>query len=212
MKIIISFVLALTSSSQCLPLDHQHLQILLKNFKIYNPNIISNKVSFLNSRGTLDVIKTMMKESQLVNARTTWTNNTIYQTGSNGLVLYSDFNFIKNIKMDISSPWIIFSDDAEPSYFSEIDQPVYFYNSGSLNEQYRFKSLKVKRNLGNIVNDKFVWRDEIDSDILKRRRDLQNMTLIGMTLPEASFMIVPNEYFDKNGLTNEIIKDAFDVM
>ena len=38
------------------------------------------------------------------------------------------------------------------------------------------------------------------------------MTLIGMTLPEASFMIVPNDYFDKNGLTNEIIKDAFDVM
>ena len=66
------------------------------------------------------------------------------------------------------------------TFYSDIDEPVYFFDGENVVESYQFKQLKVTRTIGK-MNETFNMQWIEESDIVKRRGNFQGQLLISLT-------------------------------
>ena len=108
----------------------------------------------------------------------------------------------------LRKPWIIVSEFSE--WYTQINKPLYFLDNGKLWEQFKFKSLKKRNQLGSIQNGKLLWNINQKKNFLERRGNFENLTLIGMTEAWSNAIVLPKEW-RKNAEVSTIIKDTYEV-
>ena len=65
-------------------------------------------------------------------------------------------------------------------FYSDINEPVYFFDGKNIVESYHFKQLKMTRVIAK-MNETFSINWIEDSNIFKRRGNFQGQSLIGIT-------------------------------
>ena len=179
---------------------------LLQELEMKNPVIIGN-ISVLKTRNMFDMMKYIMKQNQSIHLTTNIRNGSIQYSA--GIVL--DPNVSKMLLLmnkHLRKPWIIGGEFSE--MFTQIDTPLYFLENGKLYEQFEFKSLRKRNQLGSIQDGKLLWDINQKKNFLERRGNFENLTLIGMTEAWSNAIILPKEW-RKNADVSAIVKDTYDV-
>ena len=154
-----------------------------------------------------DMMKYIMKQNQSIHLTTNIRNGSIQYSA--GIVL--DPNVSKMLLLmnkHLRKPWIIGGEFSE--MFTQIDTPLYFLENGKLYEQFEFKSLRKRNQLGSIQDGKLLWDINQKKNFLERRGNFENLTLIGMTEAWSNAIILPKEW-RKNADVSAIVKDTYDV-
>ena len=105
-------------------------------------------------------------------------------------------------------PWIIVSDSFNS--YSQINEPFYVLNNGSIWEQYEFKSLKKIEYLASIKKEEFQWNKNVTRSFFERRGNFENQTLIGITEAFGTSNIFPEEWKKLANLSN-IVPNTYEV-
>ena len=105
-------------------------------------------------------------------------------------------------------PWIIVSDSFNS--YSQINEPFYVLNNGSIWEQYEFKSLKKIEYLATIKKEEFQWNKNVTRSFFERRGNFENQTLIGITEAFGTTNIFPKEWKKLAKLSN-IVPNTYEV-
>ena len=94
-------------------------------------------------------------------------------------------------------------------HYSDIDEPLYFYNNSTLFESYKLKNVLSTNRLANISSDgKWEWNKNLDKTLFERRGNFFGKTLNAMTGHEPYMTFLPNA---KELQQSEIIPDSFEV-
>ena len=95
-------------------------------------------------------------------------------------------------------------------HYSDIDEPLYFYNNSTLFESYKLKNVLSTNRLANISSDgKWEWNKNLDKTLFERRGNFFGKTLNAMTGHEPYMTFLPNA---KELQQSEIIPDSFEVL
>ena len=80
-----------------------------------------------------------------------------------------------------------------------LDKRVYFYDtiSNDLFEAYAVNGKKISRKLGKVIQNKFIWDPNSNSNFEKRRSNFQGIHLTAMTEREGTDLILDEEYSKK---------------
>ena len=97
-----------------------------------------------------------------------------------------------------------------PELYSRIDKPLYFLENTTLWEQFGFKSFKKRNRLGSILQNKFIWDINKEKNLLERRGNFENLTLIGMTEPWATASVLPTDW-KNTAKVSSAVKDTYEV-
>ena len=97
-----------------------------------------------------------------------------------------------------------------PELYSRIDKPLYFLENTTLWEQFRFRSFKKRNRLGSILQNKFIWDINKEKNLLERRGNFENLTLIGMTHAWATATVLPKDWKNKAEVST-IVKNTYEV-
>ena len=107
-----------------------------------------------------------------------------------------------------------------------IGQEVYLYKKSTkeLFEHYTINKIPIKKKLGQIQNDHFIWEDGVNSNVLHRRSDFHGLTLKCMTEfsggnmnaypnyeQEATFFY-NNKTYRVDGFTYGLFHDVLEIM
>ena len=179
---------------------------LLRELEMKNPVIVGN-ISMLKTRNMFDMMKYIMKQKQSIHLTTNIRNGSVQH--STGIVL--DKNISKMLLLmneNLRKPWIIVGEFSE--MYTQIDKPLYFLENGKLCEQFEFKSLKKRNELGNIQDGELLWDINQKKNFLERRGNFENLTLIGMTKAWSNAIVLPKEW-RKNADLSTIVKDTYEV-
>ena len=95
------------------------------------------------------VMKSIMKQNQSVLITSNIKNGSIQKLP--GIILKQNLpDTFYEIPMNLHKPWVIVGKQIER--YSQINQPLYFLENGTLYEQFEFKSMKIKvRRFRNIL-------------------------------------------------------------
>ena len=179
---------------------------LLEELEMKNPVIIGDMIE-LKTKDMFDTTKHVMKLNQTICVNTKIWNGSIEH--SPGIVLSKNTSkIILQINKNQRKPWIIVG--SMPEIYSQIDKPLYFLENTTLWEQYRFKSFEKRNSLGSFLHNKFIWDVSKKTNILERRGNFENLTLIGMTDAWATSTFLPKEW-EKMAKVSTIVKDAYEV-
>ena len=105
-------------------------------------------------------------------------------------------------------PWIIVSDSFNS--YSQINEPFYVLNNGSIWEQYKLKSLKKIEHLATIKKEEFQWNKNVTRSFFERRGNFENQTLIGITEAFGTTNIFEKEWKKLSSLSN-IVPNTYEV-
>ena len=105
-------------------------------------------------------------------------------------------------------PWIIVIDSFNS--YSQINEPFYVLNNGSIWEQYKFKTLKKIEYLATIKKEEFQWNKNVTRSFFERRGNFENQTLIGITDSFGTTNIFPKEWKKLAKLSN-IVPNTYEV-
>ena len=94
-------------------------------------------------------MRSIMKQNQSVSINVNFKNGSIQK--SPGIILKQNLpDTFYEIPMNLHKPWVIVGKQIERH--SQINQPLYFLENGTLYEQFKFKSMKIKvRRFRNIL-------------------------------------------------------------
>ena len=136
MKVIHFFV-----SLRIIQVNNQVLSIL-QELEMKNPLIVGN-IKELKIDKMFHAMKVIMKQNQSVLITSNIKNGSIQE--SPGIILRQNVpdNFYE-LPMNIYKPWVIIGKQIKRH--SQINQPLYFLENGTLYEKFEFKSLKIKVN------------------------------------------------------------------
>ena len=136
MKVIHFFV-----SLRIIQVNNQVLSIL-QELEMKNPLIVGN-IKELKIDKMFHAMKVIMKQNQSVLITSNIKNGSIQE--SPGIILRQNVpdNFYE-LPMNIYKPWVIIGKQIKRH--SQINQPLYFLENGTLYEKFKFKSLKIKVN------------------------------------------------------------------
>ena len=136
MKVTIFFV-----SLGIIQINCQFLSIL-KELEMKNPVIVGD-IKDLKMDEMFHLIKHIMKQNQSVLITSNIKNGSIQE--STGIILRQNVpdNFYE-LPMNLYKPWVIIGKKIKRH--SQINQPLYFLENGTLYEKFEFKSLKIKVN------------------------------------------------------------------
>ena len=136
MKVTIFFV-----SLGIIQINCQFLSIL-KELEMKNPVIVGD-MKALKINKMFYVMKSIMKQNQSVSITSNIKNGSIQE--STGIILRQNVpdNF-HELPMNLYKPWVIIGKKIKRH--SQINQPLYFLENGTLYEKFEFKSLKIKVN------------------------------------------------------------------
>ena len=134
MKVIHFFV-----SLRIIQVNNQVLSIL-QELEMKNPLIVGN-IKELKIDKMFHAMKVIMKQNQSVLITSNIKNGSIQE--SPGIILRQNVpdNFYE-LPMNIYKPWVIIGKQIKRH--SQINQPLYFLENGTLYEKFEFKSLKIK--------------------------------------------------------------------
>ena len=134
MKVTIFFV-----SLGIIQINCQFLSIL-KELEMKNPVIVGD-IKDLKMDEMFHLIKHIMKQNQSVLITSDIGNGSIIE--SPGIILRQNLpdNFFEK-PMNLHKPWVVFGSQIDK--YSQINQPLYFLDNGTLFEQFKFKSLKMR--------------------------------------------------------------------
>ena len=113
-----------------------------------NPVIVGD-MKALKINKMFYVMKSIMKQNQSVSITSNIKNGSIQK--SPGIILKQNLpDTFYEIPMNLHKPWVIVGKQNER--YSQINQPLYFLENGTLYEQFKFKSMKIKvRRFRNIL-------------------------------------------------------------
>ena len=134
MKVIHFFV-----SLRIIQVNCQFLSIV-QELDMKNPVIVGD-MEVLKINKMFFVMKSIMKQNQSVSITSNIKNGSIQE--STGIILRQNVpdNFYE-LPMNLYKPWVIIGKQIKRH--SQINQPLYFLENGTLYENFRFKSLKIK--------------------------------------------------------------------
>ena len=134
MKVIHFFV-----SLRIIQVNSQFLSIL-QELEMKNPLIVGN-IKELKIDKMFHAMKVIMKQNQSVLITSNIKNGSIQE--SPGIILRQNVpdNFYE-LPMNLYKPWVIIGKQIKRH--SQINQPLYFLENGTLYEKFEFKSLKIK--------------------------------------------------------------------
>ena len=119
-----------------------HCQFLsiLQEFDMRNPIIVGD-IKELKMDTMFHLMKHIMNKNQNVRITSKIKNRSIQE--SPGIILRQNLpdDFFEK-PMNLHKPWIVFGTQIEK--YSQINQPLYFLDNGTLYEQFQFKSFKMK--------------------------------------------------------------------
>ena len=115
---------------------------ILQELEMKNPVIVGD-IKELKIDEMFHVMKVIMKQNQSVLITSNIKNGSIQE--SPGIILRQNVpdNFYE-LPMNIYKPWVIIGKQIKRH--SQINQPLYFLENGTLYEKFEFKSLKIKVN------------------------------------------------------------------
>ena len=108
----------------------------------------------------------------------------------------------------IERPWII--DGEVKQIYSRIDKPLYTLTNGTLFEHFELMTIQRSNTLGIIVENNFIWNENISNDFYERRGNFENLTLIAMTDEEKSYNQLPKNWKSLANVSN-ILPKSFEV-
>jgi hypothetical protein len=134
MKVTIFFV-----SLGLIQVNCQFLSIL-QELEMKNPVIVGD-LKELKMDVMFHLMKHIMKQNNNVLVTSDIRNRSIIE--SPGIILRQNLpdDFFEK-PMNLHKPWIVFGTQIEK--YSQINQPLYFLDNGTLYEQFQIKSLKMK--------------------------------------------------------------------
>ena len=113
---------------------------ILQELDMKNPIIVGD-MKELKMDKMFHLMKTIMEQNKSILITSNIRNGSIEE--SPGIILRQNIpdNFYEK-PMDLHKPWVILGKQIER--YSQINQPLYFLENGTLYEQFEFKSLKIK--------------------------------------------------------------------
>ena len=113
---------------------------ILQELDMKNPIIVGD-MKELKMDKMFHLMKTIMEQNKSILITSNIRNGSIEE--SPGIILRQNVpdNFYEK-PMDLHKPWVILGKQIER--YSQINQPLYFLENGTLYEQFEFKSLKIK--------------------------------------------------------------------
>ena len=113
---------------------------IVQELDMKNPVIVGD-MKALKMNKMFYVMKSIMKQNQSVLIASNMKNGSIQK--SPGIILKQNLpDTFYEIPMNLHKPWVIVGKQIER--YSQINQPLYFLENGTLYEQYEFKSMKTK--------------------------------------------------------------------
>ena len=113
---------------------------ILQELEMKNPVIVGD-LKELKMDVMFHLMKRIMKQNQNVLITSDIRNESIIE--SPGIILRQNLpdDFFEK-PINLHKPWIVFGTQIEK--YSQINQPLYFLDNGTLYEQFQIKSLKMK--------------------------------------------------------------------
>ena len=113
---------------------------ILQELEMKNPVIVGD-IKELKIDKMFHVMKVIMKQNQNVLITSNIKNGSIQE--SPGIILRQNVpDKFYEIPMNLHKPWVIIGKVIER--YSQINQPLYFLENGTVYEQFEFKSMKIK--------------------------------------------------------------------
>ena len=113
---------------------------IVQELDMKNPVIVGD-MKALKMNKMFYVMKSIMKQNQSVLIASNMKNGSIQK--SPGIILKQNLpDTFYEIPMNLHKPWVIVGKQKER--YSQINQPLYFLDNGTLYEQFEFKSMKIK--------------------------------------------------------------------
>ena len=230
------FQLSLTAKNNHWILQIEKYQMLLKEFSFNDPHIVKQP-NFKD----LVLMKTFLNNNEFVNIGRNIQNINVKQgVKQNALIFIDENDSLENTTKELQIlakgliPMILVLQDQqfERLYnimMPAIDNVVYFFKASTeeLYEAYKINGRQIQRKLGIVISDtnKFLWKNDINQDFVKRRSDFNGLVLTGMTeFNSAELMnvdpsyIMSAQYFENNdtyliksghtyGLLNDILNE-----
>ena len=180
---------------------------LLEELEMKNPVIIGH-INKLKTKNMFDLTKDVMKQNQSICVTTNIQNASMQH--SPGIILNKEISkILLQTNGNLRKSWIVIG--KMPEMYSQIDKPLYFLeNDTTLWEQFRFRSFKKRNRLGRILRNKFIWDTNKKRNLLERRGNLENMTLIGMMEPWETSTLLPKEWREMVTVS-KVVKDSYEV-
>ena len=172
-----------------------------------NPVIIGD-MNEVKTKNMFDLTKDVMKQNQSICVTTNIRN--VSMQHSPGIILNKEISkILLQTNGNLRKSWIVIG--KMPEMYSQIDKPLYFLeNNTTLWEQFRFRSFKKRNRLGRILRNKFIWDTNKKRNLLERRGNLENLTLIGMMEPWETATILPKEWREMVTVS-KVVKDSYEV-
>ena len=204
MKLIAFYTLFYVHKVNCIFLS------LLYQLEMKNPVIIGN-AGDLRTKEMFQLMKETMRLNQTILLATTIRIEILQK--SPGILIRSDNDTINSFfgekKINkISKPWIIIG--RQLNEYSRIDEPVYVLDNNVLWEQYEFKSLRKRNELGRVNGSIFQWNEDMPVNIWDRRGNFDNLTLIAVTESGLTCNFLPNDLEKSEDISN-IVSNSFEV-
>ena len=134
MKVIHFFVSLRIIQAGC-----QFLSIV-QELDMKNPMIVGD-MKALKINKMFYVMKSIMKQNQSVLITSNIKNGSVQK--SPGIILKQNLpDTFYEIPMNLHKPWVIVGKQIEK--YSQINEPLYFLENGTLYEQFEFKNMKIK--------------------------------------------------------------------
>ena len=134
MKVIHFFV------SQIIIQVHCQFLSTLRELDMRNPIIVGDNKA-LKMDKMVHLMKKIMKQNQSVWITSNLNNGSMQE--SPGIILRQNVpDTFYEIPMNLHKPWVIIGKVIER--YSQINQPLYFLENGTVYEQFEFKSMKIK--------------------------------------------------------------------
>ena len=134
MKVIHFFV------SQIIIQVHCQFLSILQELDMRNPIIVGDNKA-LKMDKMVHLMKKIMKQNQSVWITSNLNNGSMQE--SPGIILRQNLpDTFYEIPMNLHKPWVIIGKVIER--YSQINQPLYFLENGTVYEQFEFKSMKIK--------------------------------------------------------------------
>ena len=134
MKVIHFFV------SQIIIQVHCQFLSILQELEMRNPIIVGDKKE-LKMDKMVHLMKSIMKQNQSVWITSNVINGSMQE--SPGIILSQNVpDTFYEMPMNLHKPWVIVGKEIER--YSQINQPLYFLENGTVYEKFEFKTMKIK--------------------------------------------------------------------
>ena len=182
-------------------IEISEIQLVSDTFKIQNPYVFIEKAE--TKWNTF--MKKVFDKNQTICINTDYMLNATFM--NSGLVFSNTTEVLKKFEIGLTTPWIIFEN---VNYYSEMTEPIYFYQDKKIWENYKIKNIPVRNLLGNFTNDIFYPNTYHSMNVFERRSDFHGVELKTMTQPDSFYIQFSSDHQVPERLSTEV-SDTYEV-